>query len=161
MTSEVQFWDGQIWELMIALGFLFAAMLLGNVLRRKISLINRSLIPSAVIGGFLMLLVVGLYSGITGKALFKTATLEAITYHGLGLGLVALSFRTGKKESGKERNRDIFNSGVTTVATYLLQAVMGLGITLCLHYVLGNWAAAGILLPWALARDRARPLTGA
>lgn len=147
MTSEVQFWDGQIWELMIALGFLFAAMLLGNVLRRKISLINRSLIPSAVIGGFLMLLVVGLYSGITGKALFKTATLEAITYHGLGLGLVALSFRTGKKESGKERNRDIFNSGVTTVATYLLQAVMGLGITLCLHYVLGNWAAAGILLP--------------
>ena len=80
MTSEVQFWDGQIWELMIALGFLFAAMLLGNVLRRKISLINRSLIPSAVIGGFLMLLVVGLYSGITGKALFKTATLEAMVW---------------------------------------------------------------------------------
>ena len=42
MTSEVQFWDGQIWELMIALGFLFAAMLLGNVLRRKICLLYTS-----------------------------------------------------------------------------------------------------------------------
>ena len=147
MTSEVQFWDPQIWELMIALGLLFGAMLLANLLRRKIGIINRSLIPSAVFGGFLMLVVIGIYSALTGRPLFNTTTLEAITYHGLGLGLVALSFRTTEKASGKERLRDIFNTGVTTVATYLMQGIMGLGITLGLSYVLGNWAASGILLP--------------
>ena len=36
---------------------------------------------------------------------------------------------------------------MAVVNGYLLQAVLGLGITLCLSYVIGNFAASGLLLP--------------
>lgn len=42
-----------------------------------------------------------------------------------------------------------FNTGVTTVATYLLQAVVGFGITLIAAKIIdGFFAAAGVLLPF-------------
>ena len=78
-----------------------------------------------------------------------TATLELITYHCLALGFIASSFKSSKGKMTKQRTVEIFNTGVTTVSTYLLQAVLGMGISLLAVFVLRDFfPAAGVLLPF-------------
>jgi ESS family glutamate:Na+ symporter len=147
MTSGFQFWDGEIWSFIVTVALLFGAMLLANLLRRQIRFLRRSLIPSAVLGGFLILLMDSLYKRIFGHSMFSLSTLEALTYHGLGLGFVALAWRHLDGVKGKEARRDVFNTSTVTVGGYLIQALVGLLITLVLSYLLGSFAAGGLLLP--------------
>ena len=147
MTTSIQFWDYEVWDFLITLAALFLAMLLANGLRRSIPFLKKSLIPSSVIGGFLMLIFIGVFRAITGASPFSATTIESLTYHGLGLGIVAMTFQNADKRSGKEARRDVFNSSLITVSTYLIQAIVGLGITIVLFYLLHSWSQAGILLP--------------
>lgn len=123
------------------------AMMVANILRRKISFIGKSLIPSSVLGGFIVLILSFIYTKITNRPLIATETLEALTYHGLGLGFVAMTLVNTEKQKDKNRQRDILNTGVTTVATYLLQAVVGLIVSIGLFYVIGSFYSSGLLLP--------------
>ena len=143
----VQFWDMSVWTFIIELGVLFGAMLLANFLRRTIGPLRKSLIPSAVIGGFILLLANFLYQKITGYALFAKLDMELFTYHCLGLGFIALALKSNDRQNSNTNGKDIFNTGVTVVATYLAQAVVGLAITFGLSYLLKNWASSGLLLP--------------
>ncbi len=147
MTTSIQFWDFEVWNFLITLSILFAAMLLANGLRRSIPFLKKTLIPSSVIGGFIVLLFGGIYKAITGSLPFHSVTIESLTYHGLGLGIVAMTFQNADKRSGKEARRDVFNSSLTTVSTYLVQAIAGLCITITLFYLIGSWPQSGILLP--------------
>ena len=143
----VQFWDMSVWTFIIELGVLFGAMLLANFLRRTIGPLRKSLIPSAVIGGFILLLANFLYQKITGYALFAKLDMELFTYHCLGLGFIALALKSNDRQNSNTNGKDIFNTGVTVVATYLAQAVVGLAISFGLSYLLKNWANSGLLLP--------------
>ena len=147
MTSGFQFWDSEIWSFIVTVALLFGAMLLANLLRRKIRFLRRSLIPSAVLGGFLILILDSLYKRISGHSVFSLSTLEALTYHGLGLGFVALAWRHLDDVKGKKARRDVFNTSTVTVGGYLIQALAGLLITLALSYLIGSFAAGGLLLP--------------
>ena len=147
MTSGFQFWDGEIWSFIVTVALLFGAMLLANLLRRQIRFLRRSLIPSAVLGGFIILLLDSLYKRFFGHSMFSLSTLEALTYHGLGLGFVALAWRHLDGVKGKKARRDVFNTSTVTVGGYLVQAIVGLLITLVLSYLLGSFAAGGLLLP--------------
>jgi ESS family glutamate:Na+ symporter len=147
MTSELNFWNLQIWQFVITVGVLFAAMLFANMLRRLIRPLGKSLIPSSVLAGFIVLIADGIYKKITGSSMFSLVTLESLTYHGLGLGVVAMAFRSQDKPKNKKVNRDIFNTAIVTVGGYLLQGVLGLAISIGLYFLIGSWPAAGILLP--------------
>ena len=147
MTTGQQFWDTGIWSLIIELTILLVGMLTANMLRRLIKPLRQSLIPSAVLGGFLILLANLAYEKITGDSLFTKVTMETLTYHGLGLGFVAVALRQTGRQKNRKANRDVFNAGLTTVSSYLLQGLLGLAITLGLFFVLGNWADSGLLLP--------------
>lgn len=147
MTTGQQFWDAGVWSLMIELTILLVGMLTANMLRRLIKPLRQSLIPSAVLGGFLILIANLAYEQITGDSLFTKVTMETLTYHGLGLGFVAVALRQTDRQKNPKANTDVFNAGVTTVSAYLQQAVLGLAITIGLFYVLGNWADSGLLLP--------------
>jgi len=140
------FWDIEVWNFMIEFAVLMAGMMVANMLRRTIKPLRQSLIPSAVIGGFLVLGLSALMKKF-GIHLFQLYTLETLTYHGLGLGFVALALKTEERQKSKQGNTDIFNTGITVVSSYLLQGAIGLAITLGLSYVIGNWAAGGMLLP--------------
>ena len=49
----------------------------------------------------------------------------------------------------KQRTIEIFNTGVTTVSTYLMQAIVGFGITIIASFILTDFfQAAGVLLPF-------------
>lgn len=147
MTSGQNFWDASVWSLMIELTLLLVGMLTANMLRRLNKPLRQSLIPSAVLGGFIILLGNLGYESLFGSSLFNTVTMETLTYHGLGLGCVAVALKVTEKKDKRGAAVDVFNSGLTTVSAYLLQGVLGLGITLGLSYVIGNWAASGLLLP--------------
>ena len=145
--GSFNFWDVEIWSFIITIAVLIGAMLLANILRRKIPFLRRSLLPSAVLGGFIALLAYSIYKRITGSSMFQANTLEALTYHGLGLGFIALAWRHLDGIKGKKARRDVFNTSTMMVGGYLIQAVVGLIITTILFYLIGCFAAGGIILP--------------
>ena len=153
----LNFWEYNVWGWVMTLAVLLASLLAGNVMRRKIPFLRKSLIPTSVIGGVILLAVAAIYKLITGDVMFDTALfdhkgtvcLEIITYHALALGFVASAFKTTGGKLSKKRTTEIFNTGVTTVATYLLQGIVGLGITIVLALLIKDFfSAAGLLLPF-------------
>ena len=161
------FWDYSVWGFINLLFVLLGSLLLANVLKRHIRWLQASLIPTSVLGGGLLLVIVGIWRVITGEDLFETpffggsgtATLEMITYHMLALGFIASAFKTSDGKITKERASEIFNTGVTTVSTYLLQAIVGFGITMLAAMVVKNFfPAAGVLLPFGYGQGTGQAL---
>ena len=146
MTTGMQFWDQGVWTFVIQLTVLLGGMMFANMLRRMIKPLRQSLIPSSVIGGFLVLGISTLFKSF-GILIFQTNTLEMLTYHGLGLGFVAMALKTSERIKSKKAKAEVFDTGVAVVSSYLLQGLVGLAITLGLSYLIGNWAASGLLLP--------------
>ena len=153
----ISFSDFSVWGWFNVLAVLLASLLLANALKKAIPFLKASLIPVSVIGGLILVVIAGVYKTITGNILFDTAffgnngtnVLEQITYHTLALGFIASAFKSGHGKLSKRRTRDIFNTGVTTVATYLLQGIVGMGITLLAAYLMSDFfKAAGLLLPF-------------
>lgn len=147
MTSGANLWDGEIWSFVIAITILFAGMLAANTLRNIIKPLRTLMIPSSVLGGFLILIVDLVYKLITGNPIIQLQTLESLTYHGLGLGFVAMTLRKIEKRKDRKSKTGGFDSGVTIVATYLLQGILGLVISIALHYLMSSFPASGLLLP--------------
>jgi ESS family glutamate:Na+ symporter len=85
--------------------------------------------------------------------------MEKLTYHCLGLGFIALSLKAGVKT--KDENRlVVLDSGLITVNTYLVQAIIGLSITILLSVtVMKNlFPAAGLLLPMGFGQGTGQAL---
>ena len=102
------FWDFEVWGWMILMAVLLGSLLVGNILKKTIPLLQRSLIPTSVLGGAILLIVAAIYKAITGDVMFDaaafggngTANLEIITYHSLALGFIASSFKTTATKYG-------------------------------------------------------------
>ena len=161
------FWDFSVWSSFNILAVLLISLLVANILRRSIPFLRKSLIPSSVIAGALLMAVEGIYKAITGDVIFNTAffgtngtaALEIITYHCLALGFIASAFKPSKGKLTKKRTSEIFNTGVTTVSTYLLQGVFGLVISLAAAAVVtGFFSGAGILLPFGYGQGTGQAL---
>ena len=151
------FWDYSVWGTLNVVAVLLASLLLGNILKKTISFLKDSLIPISVIGGGILIIVAWIYKLITGDIMFDSAffgasgtkTLEMFTYHCLALGFIASTLKMSDKKITKERAVEVFNTGVTTVSTYLVQGVFGLIITIIAAGIISDFfAAAGILLPF-------------
>ncbi len=161
------FWGSDVWGTLLLIGILLSSLVAGNMLRRRIPFLKDSLIPTSVLGGILLLIIAGIYRAITKDALFDaavfggkgTATLEILTYHTLALGFIASTLKTSESKLTKERTGEIFNTGVTTVSTYLLQAIFGFGITMIAALVIpGFFKAAGVLLPFGFGQGTGQAL---
>lgn len=134
-----------LWAPWVQVGIISGILLLANVLRRKIAFVRKSLMPTAVLGGFLLLLFK--YLGIVNVT---TEFLEILTYHMLGIGFVAMSLRIPEKKNDTGALIGS-KSGALIVSTYLVQAIAGLTISLGLAYTImpDLFKASGILLPMA------------
>ena len=149
------FWEFSSWGFFNLTALLLASLLLANMLKRSIPWLEASLIPTSVLGGGILLLVSVVYNNITGDEFFDTpffggqgtAWLELLTYHMLALGFTASSLKTTEDKLTKERSIEIFNTGLTTVATYLLQALAGMVICIVgAMFIDDLLEAAGLLL---------------
>ena len=147
MTSGLNLWDSEVWGFVLTLALLFGIMLLANTLRRLCGFLRRMMIPSSVLGGFLLLGLNFVLEKGWGISLYSTAELEILTYHGLGLGFAALSLRRLRKDQDGRSKTGALDAGLTVVNGYLLQAVLGLAITIGLYYAIGSFYGSGVLLP--------------
>jgi len=161
------FWDYSVWSWILLFGVLLISLLAGNVLKKSIPVLQKSLIPTSVLGGAILLIVAVIFKAFAGEVMFDTiifngngtANLEIITYHTLALGFIASSLKTTGGKLTKQRTNEIFNTGVTTVSTYLLQAIWGLAITLVAAQVIsGFFEAAGVLLPFGYGQGTGQAL---
>ena len=153
----MNFWDYNVWGLINLLAILLLSLLIANLLKKSIKFLRVSLIPTSVLGGLILLIISLVYKLITGENIFNTNFfggdgqnfLEMITYHCLGLGFVSTCFKAASGKLTKKRSVEIFNTGVTTVSSYLIQAIFGLGITFIASLIVTDFfKASGILLPF-------------
>ena len=149
------FWDFSTWGFFNLTAVLLASLLVANMLKRSISWLQASLIPTSVLGGGILLLISTVFKAATGAEMFDTAFfggrgthwLELLTYHMLALGFTASALKSSGGKLSKERTVEIFNTGLTTVATYLLQALVGMVICIIAAFFLEDLLeAAGLLL---------------
>ena len=134
-----------LWDPIIQIGVIAGLILLANVLRRKLAFVRKSLIPTAVLAGFLLLFI--RTSGIIN---INAVMLEKLTYHALALGFICMSLRIPEKDSDSGAMIGS-KSGALIVSTYLVQALAGLIVSLGLAYTImpDLFKASGILLPMA------------
>ncbi len=162
------FWDFEVWGGVCLMAAMLLALLAANGLKRSIPLLRRSLIPTSVLAGILLLLLSVVLKPLLNTSLFNTAffggdgvdKLEGITYHALAIGFIASTFRSSQNAFSKKRRTEIFNTGITTVSSYLLQGILGLGITLAASATVMTslFPAAGVLLPFGYGQGTGQAL---
>ena len=161
------FWGTDVWGTINLVMVLLGSLLAGNIIKKSIRALQASLIPTSVIGGTLLIIVAAIYKLCTGNVMFDTsffggdgtAALEVITYHSLALGFIASVFKTNKGKLTKKRTTEIFNTGVTTVSTYLLQGIFGIAISIIAAMIMKDFfSAAGVLLPFGYGQGTGQAL---
>ena len=133
-----------LWNFIIQMGAIAVVVLLANVMRRRIPVIRKSMMPVAVIAGFIMLIskTIGIYRP-------DNNVLEMLVYHCIALGFIAMSLRTAIPSTNKKAKLLGFKSGAIIVGTYLTQGILGLVITIGLAWTImpDMFKASGLLLP--------------
>lgn len=161
------FWESDVWGLVNLTAVLLISLLLANLIKKSVKPLKYSLIPTSVLGGIILLIPSIIYTEMTGNNMFDapffngnaSATLEIITYHSLALGFIATTFKSASGKRSKERNIEIFNTGVTTVSTYLIQGIFGMAVTIIAAMFADDFfAAAGIILPFGYGQGTGQAL---
>ena len=157
MAETVVFSEPYVWEFLGQIGIVFVAMLAGNVLRTFIPALRKLYIPSAIIGGFLVLAI----KQIPGVgAHVDNSTMEIICYHCLGLGFAAMALKTAKSER-KVSTVKVVESGAIMAGGYLIQAIVGLVISIAFFLLSsgGFYYAAGLILPMGFGQSTGSALS--
>lgn len=155
MPETVVFSDSYVWTFLGQIGLVFIAMLVGNVLRTRIPFLRRLYIPSAIIGGFLVLIIKQIPAV---GAHVDNATMEIVTYHCLGLGFAAQALKAAKSER-KVSTSKVIESGAIMSGGYMIQAIVGLVISIVFFYVGGSFYAAGLILPMGFGQSTGSALS--
>ena len=134
------------WAWLIQFFIIAVALLLANLVRCNVPVFRRSLLPSALLAGVIILCLkpIGLFANLVDKQ-----AMEIITYHMLGLGFIAMALKDKKIKSATSTVK-VVETGAVTASTYILQGLAGLLVTVPLFLCWkGNdfFYAAGLLLP--------------
>ena len=124
---------GSVWSFLVQLGLLMIFLLVGNTLRRKIPLFRKCLVPSALLGGA-VLLILNVISKQLGFSLVDNRLMQVITYHCLAIGFAAMTLKT-ERSTHKTKRAQVFEFGALQGGTYMLQAFVGLGLTILLFFI--------------------------
>ena len=112
--SQATGWDftlanyDAVWGFLVQLGLLLLFLMGGNILRRTVPLFRKCLIPSALLGGTL-LLITNILAKQCGFTLVDNRLMQVITYHCLAIGFAAMSLKTEKSPT-KQAARRYWNS---------------------------------------------------
>lgn len=134
----------QLWNSVIQIVIIAVTIIIANILRRKVKLIRQITIPTAVLGGFILL-----FAKLIEIVKIDLAFFEFITYHCIAIGFIAMSLRVPEKRENKKGEGVGLKSGAIIVGSYMIQGVTGLIISLGLAYTVmpDLFKASGVLLP--------------
>lgn len=151
-----------VWAFLVQLGLLLLFLMLGNFLRRTIPLFRKLLIPSALLGGTL-LLITNIICKQFGVNLIDKRLMQVITYHCLAIGFASMTLKT-EKSTHKASRAQVLEYGALQGGTYMLQAFVGLGITIVL-FLLTQYGdnvisyVSGLILPLGFGQGPGNALT--
>ena len=153
---------GPVWSFLVQMGLLLLFLMLGNILRRTIPLFRKCLVPSALLGGA-VLLAVDVVCKQLGFVLVDNRLMQVITYHCLAIGFGAMSLKT-EKSTHKTNRTQVLEFGALQGGTYMLQASVGLGITLVLFLLTRGGGkvvsyVCGLILPLAYGQGPGNALS--
>ena len=153
--TNVVFSDSYVWTFLIQIGILSLAILLGNFLRTKVSFIKKWHIPSALLGGVVVLLLklIPWFESVVDDA-----SMQMITYHCLGLGFAAMALKTAKSKRMVSKSK-VIESGAIMAGSYLIQVIVGLIISIIFFFAIGSFYAAGIILPMGFGQSTGSALS--
>lgn len=134
------------WAWLIQFFIIVLALLLANLIRCNVPLLKRSLLPSALLAGLLILCLkpFDFFSQMVDKP-----SMEIITYHALGLGFVAMALKN-KKIKSSTTTMKVVETGAVTASSYIIQGIAGLLVTIPLFLWWNHtdfFYASGLLLP--------------
>lgn len=143
MTS---FASPSAWAWLIQFFIIVLALLVANLIRCNVPLLKRSLLPSALVAGLLILCLkpFDFFSQLVDKP-----SMEIITYHALGLGFVAMALKN-KKIKSSTTTMKVVETGAVTASSYIIQGIAGLLLTIPLFLWWNHsdfFYASGLLLP--------------
>ena len=132
-----------LWTPIIQLGYISVALLAAYGLCRVVPAIRKSMVPAAVIAGFVLLAF-----KLVGVVKIDSYFMEGLTYHGITIGFIALTLRVPER-SDNDGSLTGLRSGAIVVSTYMVQGFVGLGLTILLALTImpNLFPASGILLP--------------
>ncbi len=143
------------WKSIFQLGMVGALILFGNMLRRKIPLLRKFLIPTGLLAGFIGLGLKYLFNvldlNISGVPIIDEDYMHFVAYHMLAIGFIALGLVTAEKTK-KAKDGRALKSGALIVGGYLIQGVIGVALSVLVGLIMPGSAVAkapyaGIILP--------------
>ena len=151
-----------VWAFLVQFGLLLLFLMIGNILRRKVAVFRTGQVPSALLGGA-MLLVSNLILKKLGFVLVDNQVMQVITYHCLAIGFAAMSLKS-ERSNHKTKPVQVLEYGVLQGATYMLQASVGIGITLLLFFLTREGEnvisyICGLILPLAFGQGPGNALS--
>ena len=134
MFSVVKDWD--MMNFFILIGVL---LFVGKIVKEKVPFLNRVIIPTALIAGFIGLILSEGFLGLIPYS--RDGVLKELVYHSLAIGFIAMSLKRDTNKTTKK----IWSTGMIIVIVYLLQAIIGTGIVAL--FFKDIFLGAGLLLP--------------
>lgn len=141
----------------IALYFCCIAACLGvaTVLKLKVKLFQKHLMPTSMLAGtigFLVLQFARYVLGWLDEEMLRRIQHELgyLVSHLMAIGFIALAL----KDRNKKKNNDIVNTGYAIVKTYMVQGILGFGLSLLLvkFFFPDMFPPLGMLLPLGFAQ---------
>jgi ESS family glutamate:Na+ symporter len=128
------------WNIMTSILLIGILIFIGKALKTRVPIINRIVMPSALLGGFVGLLLSD--AVIPGSYHVNAETMTSIVYHMLALGFITLTLKDNQPVDNKKK---IWSTGMLITSTYALQGFIG--IAMVMLFFSDKSIAAGMLLP--------------
>ncbi|MBF9016460.1 MULTISPECIES: sodium:glutamate symporter [unclassified Oceanispirochaeta] len=119
------------WTFLIDLGIISIALLLGTLIRSKVSFFQKYLIPNSLTAGFILLIFYNWIGPLWG---WTTVSLENMVFHFLNISFISMILRIGKKV--KSDKKAVLSMATSLVAQYGLQCFVGTILTLIMIHTI-------------------------
>ena len=120
----INFWESDAWGFITIIAVLVCSLIVANVLKKSVKFLEKSLIPTSVLGGMILLIISFVYTVIKGQNPDGTwenifnldffggnglRALYVIAYHGLAIGFIASTFKPQTGKFNRKRTAEVFN----------------------------------------------------
>lgn len=126
------------WDVIIYFLLIGALLFVGKILKKKVPFLNRIVLPTALLGGIIGLLLSDVF--IPGSYHIDVKVMTAIVYHALALGFISLTLKRTRTDNKKK----LWSTGMIITSTYALQGFIG--ILMILIFYSDKFVGAGMLL---------------
>jgi len=133
------------YSIMVNLGVISVALIIGAFIRNKVSVLSKYLIPAPIIAGFILLFF---YNFLAPYLYLTQDFLGDLVYHMLNISFIAMMLRTNDGDFENKKSGNVWANVFSTISQYGLQVTLGLLLTLILMFTISKdlFPAFGFLL---------------